>query len=238
MSPKSQNDRIPVITIDGPSGTGKGTLCHMLAEKLAWHVLDSGSIYRVLAFAALEQGLGSEQTEALVTLAKGLDLHFPLDANHEPQVVYVGRNISQEIRQEAVGQFASEVAAIPEIRQALLERQRDFAKAPGLVTDGRDMGTVVFPNAFLKVYLDASTEERAKRRYFQLKEKGINVSLADVLSELNIRDNRDKARAVSPLVPATDAVCIDTSGLSIVEVLKQVLDLVETRLGGAKGKDA
>lgn len=238
MLPKLQNDTVPVITIDGPSGTGKGTLCHLVAHRLGWHLLDSGSIYRVLALAALERGLSASQTTDLVTLAKGLDLHFPLDANQEPQVLYAGRNISQEIRQEIVGQFASEIAAIPLIRQALLERQRAFAKAPGLVTDGRDMGTVVFPNAFLKVYLDASTEERAKRRYFQLKEKGISVSLADVQSELNVRDNRDKARAVSPLVPASDAVCIDTSGMPVVQVLQQVLDLVEARLGSAKGKDA
>lgn len=238
MSFNKQNTPVPVITIDGPSGTGKGTVCHLLAQKLGWHILDSGSIYRVLALAAMEQGLFAKQTQELVLLAKKLDLQFPLQANQDPKVVFAGRNISQEIRQESVGQFASEIAAIPEIRQALLERQRDFAKPPGLVTDGRDMGTVVFPNAFLKVYLDASTEERAKRRYFQLKEKGIDVSLADVLSELNIRDNRDKARSASPLKPADDAVCIDTSGMSVVQVLEHVLDLVETRLGSTKGEGA
>ncbi|KTD63964.1 (d)CMP kinase [Legionella spiritensis] len=218
---------VPVITIDGPSGTGKGTICHLLANHLDWHVLDSGSLYRVLAFAARQKGVDQDDKASLVNLAHTLNVRFETDTNRQGRIILNGKNVSDELRSEQCGQDASKIAAIPEIRDALLARQRAFAQPPGLVTDGRDMGTVVFPDAFLKVYLDASQEERASRRYFQLKEKGIDVSLAQVVDELAKRDSRDTARLHAPLKPAEDAVLIDTTGLTIVQVFDIVLKLTE-----------
>jgi cytidylate kinase len=217
---------LPIITIDGPSGTGKGTICHQLAAHLGWHFLDSGVLYRVLAYAALQQGIAFTQVQALVDLAARLDLRFDVDAAQNNVVFLNHHNVSAAIRSEDCGQNASKIGAIPEVRQALLELQRNFAKPPGLVTDGRDMGTVVFPQAKLKIYLDASIEERANRRYLQLKKNGNDASLAQVIDELRQRDARDKARACSPLKPADDAVFIDTSGLSIVQVFDSVLKLL------------
>lgn len=219
------NNLVPVITIDGPSGTGKGTLCYKLANHLHWHALDSGAIYRVLAFSAREKNIALDEIEKLVTLAGQLNLKFEYD--EKPQVMLDGRVITHNIRSEQCAQDASKIAAIPEIRQALLMRQRAFADFPGLVTDGRDMGTVVFPDAAVKIYLDASVQERSKRRYLELKEKGIDVSLPGVIDELKQRDARDFARSSSPLRPAADAVHIDTTGLTIAQVFGSVLKLVE-----------
>lgn len=221
---------VPVITIDGPSGTGKGTISHRLASHLNWHFLDSGALYRVLAFAAVKHNIDFTEIEKLVSLANNLHLRFEVDPGQSSSIFLDGKNISADIRTEQCGQNASKIAVIPEIREALLGRQRAFATAPGLVTDGRDMGTVVFPQAQLKIYLDASMEERAKRRYLQLKESGNNASLAQVIDELAKRDARDTARVHSPLRPATDAVLIDTTGLTVVQVFDNVLQLVRTKL--------
>lgn len=219
------NNTVPVITLDGPSGTGKGTLCHLLAKKLNWHFLDSGALYRVLAFAAKKNNIDYNNVNQLVDLAHGLHLRFELEDTDTSLVILDDENISEAIRSEQCGQQASQIAAIPEVRAALLERQRAFATYPGLVTDGRDMGTVVFPNAILKIYLYASEQERAMRRYLQLKEKNIHVSLAQVVDELAKRDARDMARTHSPLKPADDAVLIDTTGLTVLEVFEKVLKL-------------
>ena len=186
-------DHIPVITVDGPSGTGKGTICLLLAQKLKWHFLDSGSIYRVLAYAVTQQHVDETDTTSLVQLAKDLPLRFV--QNQDRQLIYLNdQEIGREIRQEWCGQYASKIAALPEVRGALLQRQRAFAMWPGLVTDGRDMGTIVFPQATLKFFLDATTEARAQRRYLQLKKTENNVSLAEVIDELVKRDARDIAR--------------------------------------------
>lgn len=213
---------VPIITLDGPSGTGKGTLCHMLAEHLGWHFLDSGAIYRVLAYAARKREIDFSEVEKLVALAHALNLRFVVGG----LVLLDNEDISDAIRMERCGQDASKIATLPEIRAALLTRQRAFATKPGLVTDGRDMGTVVFPEAVLKIYLYASAEERARRRYLQLKDSGNDVRLAQVVDELAKRDERDTARAHSPLKPAQDAVQIDTTGLTIVQVFEKVLQLV------------
>lgn len=215
---------VPIITLDGPSGTGKGTLCHRLAQHLGWHFLDSGAIYRVLALAARRHGVAFDNLDALVLLAKNLDLYF-----NDTGVYLEGKEVSSFIRTEQCGQDASRLAALGDVREALLWRQRAFALAPGLVTDGRDMGTVVFPEAKLKVYLHASSAERANRRYLQLKKSGDNVSLAQVVEELKMRDARDMAREHAPLKPALDAVSIDTTGLDVSQVFDVVIQLIKTR---------
>lgn len=219
--------KVPVITIDGPSGTGKGTLCHMLAAHLGWHFLDSGALYRVLAFAAVKQGIDFSDVKKLVLAAHALNLRFEIDNDQNSMVILDEQNISGDIRTEQCGQNASKIAVIPEIREALLARQRAFAVPPGLVTDGRDMGTVVFPHATLKIFLYASTEERAARRFLQLKESGNDASLAQVVDELVKRDARDTERACSPLRPAEDAAHVDTTGLTIVQVFDNVVHLVD-----------
>ncbi len=224
---------VPVITLDGPSGTGKGTICHLLAKHLRWNMLDSGSIYRVLAYAARKNGIEAHDIEKLTQLAFSLDLRFESCEDNGIKVILDNENIFQQTRSEQCGQDASQIAIIPEVRLALLERQRNFAQHPGLVTDGRDMGTVVFPNAILKVFLYANEEERANRRYLQLKEKGINVSLAQVVEELVKRDTRDTARTHAPLKPAEDAVLVDTTGLKIVQVFNNILKLLDERLNNA-----
>ena len=223
------NENVPIITLDGPSGTGKGTIACMLAKKLGWHFLDSGAMYRVLAYAAKANGIALTDTVHLVDLSHALNLSFQIDGEKN-RTVLNDKEISEEIRSEECGQDASKVAILPEVRVALLTRQRAFAQLPGLVTDGRDMGTVVFPNANLKLYLYATAEERANRRYLQLKEKGNDVSLAQVVEELEKRDARDTARTFSPLKPAEDAVLIDTTRLSIVQVFGNVLQLMSERL--------
>ncbi|MGC1181593.1 (d)CMP kinase [Legionella sp.] len=224
------DEKIPVITLDGPSGTGKGTLCHLLAKHLHWNRLDSGAIYRVLAYAARKNKIELNGVAQLTNLAHSLNLHFKSSDDNTSQVILDNEDISTVIRSEQCGQDASQIAAIPEIRQALLERQRNFAQAPGLVTDGRDMGTVVFPNAFLKIFLYANEKERANRRYLQLKEKENNVRLAQVIEELVKRDTRDTARMHAPLKPADDAVQIDTTSLSIEQSFNTVLKLIDDRL--------
>ncbi len=214
--------KVRVITLDGPSGTGKGTLCHMLAEHLDWHFLDSGAIYRVLAYAARKHSIELTDVSELVLLAQHLNLRFVLGG----LVLLDDNDISDAIRTERCGQEASQIAALPEVREALLARQRAFAVEPGLVTDGRDMGTVVFPDAVLKIYLYASAEERARRRYLQLKDSGNDVRLPQVVEELAKRDARDTQRTHAPLKPAQDSVQIDTTGLTIVQVFEKVLQLV------------
>lgn len=226
----SFNKKVPVITIDGPSGTGKGTICYKLAYHLNWHVLDSGSLYRVLAYAARKKEINFNEIDKLVALAHSLNLRFETDPHLQSHVMLDGENVFEELRTEQCGQDASKIAVEPKIREALLARQRAFAALPGLVTDGRDMGTVIFPDAILKIFLFASAEERASRRYFQLKEKGIDVSLAVVVDELAKRDARDSARSHAPLRPAEDSVLIDTTGLTIVQVFNNVLELTNERL--------
>lgn len=221
---REKQNIVPVITLDGPSGTGKGTLCHHLAEALGWHVLDSGVLYRALGLLAEKRGLAFEALDALVDLAHALPIVFDKQG-----IVLDGVRVGHELRTETCGAAASQLAARPEIRAALLERQRAFALKPGLVTDGRDMGTVVFPEAALKIYLDASSEERARRRYLQLKATGKNVNLAQVIDELAKRDARDMAREHAPLMAAHDAITVDTTDRSVEAVFEQLLLLVRER---------
>ncbi|HEY3588989.1 MAG TPA: (d)CMP kinase [Buttiauxella sp.] len=212
----------PVITIDGPSGAGKGTLCKAMAEALQWHLLDSGAIYRVLALAALHHQVDVTSEDALVPLAAHLDVRFVAN-NGNLEVILEGEDVSAEIRTQEVANAASQVAAFPRVREALLRRQRAFREAPGLIADGRDMGTVVFPDAPVKIFLDASSEERAHRRMLQLQEKGFSVNFERLLAEIKERDDRDRNRAVAPLVPAADALVLDSTSMSIDEVIKQAL---------------
>jgi cytidylate kinase len=218
----------PVVTIDGPGGAGKGTLCMLLATKLGWHLLDSGAIYRVLAVAANRREIALDDVNSLADLASKLDVRFPIE-NDQVLIVLDSQDVTAEIRTEATGNLASKVAAYPEVRAALLQRQQNFAQYPGLIADGRDMGTVVFPTAQVKVFLDASAEERAKRRQLQLQLKGINVNFDALLQEIQERDFRDRNRPVAPLKPADDAILIDSTSMSIDAVFNQVLQLVNQR---------
>jgi cytidylate kinase (EC 2.7.4.14) len=222
----------PVITVDGPSGAGKGTLCMRLAEKLGWHLLDSGAIYRVLALAAIHHDVDTESEDALVPLAANLDVQF-LAEGDLVKVILEGEDVSGTLRTEQVGNQASKVAALPRVREALLRRQRAFVGEPGLIADGRDMGTVVFPQAAAKIFLDASAEERARRRQHQLQGKGVNVTFDRLLSEIQERDDRDRNRAVAPLRPASDALELDSTSLSIDEVIEQALAFIESKLSAA-----
>lgn len=219
----------PVITVDGPSGAGKGTLCMLLAEKLGWNLLDSGAIYRVLALAAIHHDVDLESEDALVPLAANLDVQFVAEGELV-KVILEGEDVSNTLRTEKVGNTASKVAALPRVREALLRRQRAFSEAPGLVADGRDMGTVVFPSAEVKIFLDASAEERANRRMNQLQKKGLDVNFDSLLSEIQERDYRDRNRVVAPLRPAEDALTIDSTELTIEEVLAQVVAFAESKL--------
>ncbi|KPA52374.1 cytidylate kinase [Photobacterium leiognathi subsp. mandapamensis] len=219
----------PVITVDGPSGAGKGTLCMLLAEKLGWNLLDSGAIYRVLALAAIHHGVDIESEDALVPLAAHLDVQFVAEGELV-KVILEGEDVSDTLRTEEVGNTASKVAALPRVREALLRRQRAFSEAPGLVADGRDMGTVVFPGAEVKIFLDASAEERATRRMNQLQKKGLDVNFGSLLSEIQERDYRDRNRAVAPLRPADDALVLDSTELSVEQVLEKVLAYVDAKL--------
>lgn len=220
------SNSIPIITVDGPSGSGKGTLSHELADKLRWHFLDSGAIYRVLAESARRHAVSYDNDKALVALANNLDVIFE---KRPSRILLEGQDVTLAIRTEQCGAGASQVAAIPKVREALLGRQRAFQKMPGLVADGRDMGTVVFPHADLKIFLEASPEERAKRRQLQLKGQGIDVSLGTLFTEIAARDKRDRERAVSPLIPAHDAIVLDTTSMSIEEVLDRVLQVATAR---------
>lgn len=223
------NTKIPVLALDGPSGVGKGAVSARVAAELGWRVLDSGAVYRAVALAALEQGLGEDQREALIALSRRLPLSFR-PGEDSIEVLLDGRSVGEALRSEAVSVMASKVAAIPEIRDALLALQRDCRQPPGLVADGRDMGTVVFPDAPIKVFLEASVEERARRRYKQLKEKGEPVILARLFRDMQERDRRDRERAVAPTVPAEDAVVIDTTRLALDQVVSEVLRRVRSRI--------
>lgn len=221
---------IPVLAVDGPGGSGKGTVCRAIAAATGWHLLDSGAIYRALAVAAGRRGLDSDDVEALAEVARGLDVAFEPAADGDVVVRVDGADVTAELRSETVGDAASRIAAVPKARDALLARQRGFRQAPGLVADGRDMGTVVFPDATLKVFLTASAEERARRRHKQLKEQGVDVNLADLLDEIAVRDERDRTRVVAPLVPAEDAHQVDTTGLPVEAVVEKVLGLLREQL--------
>lgn len=217
-----------VITVDGPSGVGKGTLSMTLAKRLGWHFLDSGAIYRALALYSEQQGIDLEDEEKVADLALKLPLEFQAGAE-DIVILLDGEDQSAKIRQEETGGKASVVAKFPQVRQNLLARQRAFARAPGLIADGRDMGTEIFPKAPLKIFLTASAKVRAERRYKQLLERGLCVKMDQILSEVEARDARDRSRKASPLVPAEDAVVIDTSELSIEEVFQTVWKWVESR---------
>ena len=219
-----------VITIDGPSGSGKGTIAGLLAKQLGWNLLDSGALYRLLAFAARNHGVDLTNEEALKLLAAHLDVQFIAAAAGQGQkIILEGEEVTDAIRNEYVGAGASQVASLPAVREALLQRQRAFREMPGLVADGRDMGTVVFPDAPLKIFLTASAEERAQRRYLQLKAKGDDVNLVSLLDEIQARDERDTQRAVAPLKPAADAIQLDSTALSIEQVLERILSEVASR---------
>ncbi len=225
---------VPVIAIDGPSGSGKGTVSQLLSARLGWHYLDSGALYRAVGVAARRAGIDLADAQALGRLAAELDIAFVPRPGAEPAVLLAGEDVSDTLRSEAAGEAASRVAAVAAVRQALLQKQRGLRRPPGLVADGRDMGTTVFPDAILKVFLTASPEVRAERRYKQLKEKGLDVTLPQLLDEIRSRDARDAARAVSPLKPAADAHFLDTSDLSISEVVDRIESLFRQR--GAAGR--
>lgn len=215
----------PVITIDGPGGSGKGTICRLVSQKLGWHLLDSGAIYRVLALAAIHHQIDPSDEEALQPLAAHLDVQFNCDEQGNTRITLEGENVTHTIRTEEVGSVASKIASLPRVREALLRRQRAFKEAPGLVADGRDMGTVVFPQAEVKIFLTADASERARRRYLELKEKGHDVNIGDLLSEIQARDERDMNRAVAPLKPADDAYMLDSTNKTIEQVLDEVLNV-------------
>ncbi len=221
-------DTIPVITVDGPSGVGKGTTASLLSNHLGWHLLDSGAIYRALALKVLNSDADvSSDVDVLVELARNLNLKFE-SVIGQPTLVYLDDQcVNHDLRMESCGNIASIIAVIPEVRAALLQRQLDFRISPGLVADGRDMGTVVFHDAPLKFYLTASAEERAKRRHKQLQNKGESANIRALEKEIAARDCRDSNRKVSPLVPAEDAIIIDTSNLSIEEVFNYCINIIE-----------
>ncbi len=221
---------MPVIAIDGPSGSGKGTISRAVAGTLGWGLLDSGALYRLVALAARRAGVRLDDAAGLSALAQRFDIRFGAGPKGEEIVWLDGGEVTSEIRTEEAGSDASRVAAIPAVRAALLERQRAFAAPPGLVADGRDMGTVVFPQATLKIFLTASPEERAQRRHKQLKEKGVAATLAALSLEIAERDRRDISRTASPLVASADAVVLDTTGMSVHAVVERVLDLARVRL--------
>jgi CMP/dCMP kinase len=223
----------PVITIDGPGGSGKGTICRLVAQKLGWHLLDSGAIYRVLALAAIHHNIAPEDEEALQPLAAHLDVQFNCDEQCNVRITLEGENVTHTIRTEQVGSVASKIASLPRVREALLRRQRAFREAPGLVADGRDMGTVVFPGAEVKIFLTADPAERANRRYLELKQKGLDVNIGDLLNEIQTRDERDMNRAVAPLKPADDAYLLDSTNKTIDQVLEEVLSFVKKQLNQA-----
>jgi cytidylate kinase len=221
---------VPVITIDGPSGAGKGTVARIVAEQLGWHLLDSGAIYRVLAVAIQHHHIEVDEEEPLIPIAAHLDVQFEISAENESKVILEGEDVTDSIRTEEVGALASKVAAFPRVREALLRRQRAFSVSPGLVADGRDMGTVVFADAPVKIFLTASAEERAERRFNQLKDKGFDVKIGRLLDDIRQRDERDQNRTVAPLVPAEGALLVDSTELSIQEVVNKVLSFANEKL--------
>jgi cytidylate kinase len=219
----------PIVTIDGPSGSGKGTISRAVARHAGWHLLDSGALYRLVALAGVAAGAASEDAQRHAGLAARMDVSFGSELDGGERVWLDGRDVTEAIRSEAAGQGASRVAAWPAVRAALLERQRAFARPPGLVADGRDMGTVVFPEAPLKIFLTATPEERALRRHKQLKDKGSDVSLPALSREIAARDLRDQTRQVAPLRPAPDACVVDSTGLEVAAVVGRVLELGAAR---------
>lgn len=223
----SRTPTVPVLTIDGPSGSGKGTISRLVADRLGWRLLDSGALYRAVGYAAGMEGLDLSDAEAMTRCAQNTKIRFHADAEGgETRVIVNGHDATDELRTETAGAAASAIASIPTVRHALFDLQLAFRKLPGLVADGRDMGTVIFPDAPYKVFLTASAAERAKRRYKQLKEKGLSVTLGSLQREIEARDSRDASRAVAPLRPAGDALLIDTTGLGIGEVVAKVFAVV------------
>ena len=222
--------RIPVLTIDGPSGSGKGTISRAVAERLGWHYLDSGALYRAVGLAAAWEGIDLSDAEAVAQCAARTEIRFETQGAGEPHVIVNGKDATRQLRMETAGAAASANAAHPPVRAALVDLQHRFRRAPGLVADGRDMGTVIFPDAPYKVFLTASAEERAKRRHKQLKEKGVSVNLDSLLHEIAARDERDAGRAVAPLKPADDAVVVDSTGTPITEVIERVLSVLPEKL--------
>ena len=224
----ADNGDIPVIAIDGPGGSGKGTICASLADYLGWHLLDSGALYRLAALAAIKQNTPLDNEVELGKVAENLDISFEADENGV-KAFLDGEDVSDALRYENTGTVASQIASMPAVRAALVKRQRKFMRLPGLVADGRDMGTVIFTDAKLKIFLTASAEIRAQRRYKQLKEKGEKVKLSRLFREIKARDLRDQSRSIAPLRPAEDAVIIDSSDLSINEVLEIIKVMIEER---------
>lgn len=225
----------PVLALDGPSGAGKGTVARVVAAELGWHLLDSGALYRLTALHACRQDVPVDDEQALAALAADLPVAFLQDDQGEPHIRLADEDVTWQIRTEQVGDAASRVAAIPAVREALLQRQRAFRQPPGLVADGRDMGTVVFPDAPVKIFLTASAEERARRRYKQLKDQGVSVTLASLSEEIAERDRRDAQRSAAPLRPSRDALELDTTGVPVEKVIGQVLARVRAHLANAKG---
>jgi cytidylate kinase len=221
---------VPVITIDGPSGAGKGTVARIVAEKLGWHLLDSGAIYRVLAVATQYHQVDVTEEEPLIPMAAHLDVQFEISSDGESKTILEGEDVTDTIRTEEVGKLASKVAAFPRVREALLRRQRAFKVEPGLVADGRDMGTVVFSDAPVKVFLTASAEERADRRFKQLKAKGFDVKIGRLLDDIRQRDEQDQNRKVAPLVAAEGALVIDSTNVSIDDVVAEILSFTSGKL--------
>ncbi|HBQ02694.1 MAG TPA: (d)CMP kinase [Halieaceae bacterium] len=219
---------VPVLCIDGPSGSGKGTLAQRLSEILGFHLLDSGALYRVVGYAALNSGIDWQNSVAVTQIARSLDVEF-MPSQQGVRVIYRDVDVTDRVRSVLGGEGASAVAAIPSVREALLDRQRELARSPGLVADGRDMGTVVFPQAPLKVFLEASALARAQRRQSQLQQQGEDVSLPRLLEAIEARDNRDRTRSVSPLVPAEDAVIVDSTDMAADAVLERVMSLATAK---------
>ncbi len=221
---------IPVLTIDGPSGSGKGTISRAVAQRLGWHYLDSGAIYRAVGLAAAWEGVDLSDADSVAACAARTEIRFIAEGEGEPHIVVNGKDATRQLRTETAGAAASAIAAHPPVRLALVDLQKRFRQSPGLVADGRDMGTVIFPDARFKVFLTASAGERAKRRYKQLKEKGVSVTLDSLLHEIAARDERDAGRAVAPLKPAEDAVIVDSTGVPITEVIERVLAVLPDSL--------